>query len=277
MNRQNFYTTLQELRKSDYDSYLCATFSWHEDLPKIAAIFLLQSELKKISDITDEDMVGLIRLAWWRENIEDVFVKEKNKNHHLLNVFKLYKNEINYELLKLAFEGFEQDFSEEKKIANQQELQDYIFKTHEVFFLIILEFLSDQKNDYRSISKHLAQIYFYFDILKKIKNEDEKVVRFFYPDFFSELKINPKSWQKNGDEENLVVIVKHLHGKIEEACAAIDQYKKLPKRLKNLMLKKDLIQIILRDLPKKSFDIFAVNFSAKKLSVQLRLLFKSLF
>ncbi|MBM5783088.1 MAG: hypothetical protein FJ368_06700, partial [Pelagibacterales bacterium] len=59
---------VKELKQMNYDAYLCTTFALREDFKKIMAIFLLHEELKKVVDIAKEDMIGMIRIAWWREN-----------------------------------------------------------------------------------------------------------------------------------------------------------------------------------------------------------------
>lgn len=276
MLEKNLKLIIQELRVLDYNSYLCTTFCEKKDFHKISAILLLQAELKKISDITDEDMVGMIRLAWWKENLQDIFLNNKSKNHHLLDVILSFKNEIDLELLLQAFEGFEKDFSEEKKFQNKAQLENYIFKTQEVFLLIILKILNfSDENLVKKIAKNLALISFNFELLKKIKNEDEKIVRFFYPEFFEELNIEIKSWKKNSDEGNLLLVVKHLVSQINLAAEEIKKIEKLlPKNLKNLIVKKDLVQILLQDLRRNNYDIFASKISAKSFFVKIKFLIK---
>lgn len=276
MSQKKLEIIIKELRSLDYQSYLCTTLCQKQDFGKVAAIFLLQAELRKISKVTNEDMVGMIRLAWWKENIQDIFQKNQSKNHHLLEEILSFKDEIDCGLLMKSFEGFEKDFSEEKKFQNKSELEDYIFQTHEVFLLNILKILNLKDESLaKKIAKNLALISFNFDLLKKIKIEDEKVTRFFYPDFFKELKIEMKSWQKNCDEDNLLVIVKHLVNQINEAAQEIDGIEgELDRNLKNLTLKKDLVRIILKDVHKKNFDIFKASLSAKKFTVKMKLLLK---
>ncbi|MBU6338647.1 MAG: squalene/phytoene synthase family protein [Rickettsiales bacterium] len=278
MSSSNLQIILKELKQSDYNSYLCATFSLREDLEKVAAILLLQNELKKIFDIASEDMVGMVRIAWWRENLEEIFLQNKKKNHHLLEVIYDLKNDIDYDLLKQALEGFESDFNSEKKFKNKAELEEYIFKTREIFFLIILRLLNFRDEFLgKELARNLAIISFYFDLLQKIKNEDEKVTRFFYDGFFSELKIEAKFWQENNInkkyDENLLVIVEHVVTRVEEACNSIDKIRKsLPKNLKNLITKKDLAEILLCNLRKKNFDIFTSDLLAKSFVTKIRLL-----
>lgn len=273
---KNLKIITQELRGLDYNSYLCATLGEKKDFPKIAAILLLQAELKKVASITEEDMVGMIRLAWWKENLQSVFVENKCKNHHLLDVILSLKDEVDFDLLIQSFDGFEKNFSEEKRIQNKGDLETYIFQTQEVFFLMILKILNcSDENLTKILAKNLSSISFNFDLLKKIKNEDEKVTRFFYSGFFEELEIEVKSWRQNDDEENLKLVVKYLLNQINLAAKEIEKIEKdLPKNLKNLVLRKDLIQVLVKDLAKKEFDVFAINLNAKSFSTKIKLLLK---
>lgn len=280
MSDSNLSIILKEFKQADYNSYLCTTFSLRQDLEKVTAIFLLQNELKKISNIVSEDMIGMVRIAWWKENLEDIFLKNKKKDHYLLQKIYDLKNDIDFSLLEQSFKGFESDFEMENKIKNQSHLEEYIFRTYEVFFLIILKLLNF-KDEFltKELAKNLAVILFYFDLLQKIKNEDEKATRFFYGGFFAELGVKAEFWQKNNVEknydENLLVIVKYITKQIENSCLKIDKIRKfLPNNLKNLLARKDLAEIIICDLRKKNFDIFIANLVAKSFTIKIKLLYK---
>ncbi len=275
MQDRDLENIVKDLKLLNYSAYLCATFALREDFKKIMAIFLLQEELKKVVDIATEDMIGMIRIAWWRENLED-FLHNKTKDHHLLRAITSFKNEIDFTKLDLAFDGFELDFAEDKNFLSKEELYKYVAKTYGVFFEIALNFL--QINDTK-LAQNLALISFYFDLLKKIKKEDEKIVRFFYPNFFAELKIGTKFWQKNNSDKNydanLLVIVKYFVQEIEILSQEVEiMANKLPKKAKNIILKKDLILLILQELRKNNFDIFKVSLSAEKFSIKIKLLLK---
>ncbi|MBM5782223.1 MAG: hypothetical protein FJ368_02240 [Pelagibacterales bacterium] len=238
------------------------------------AIFLLHEELKKVVDIAKEDMIGMIRIAWWRENLEDIFLHNKNKDHYLLRAISVFKSEVDFTKLELAFEGFNLDFSENKSFSNKEELYNYVVKTYGSFFEIIFDILQIKE---AKIARNLALISFYFDLLKKIKKEDEKVVRFFYPNFFSELKIDAQFWQKNNSEKNydknLSEIVKYIVQEIEVLAQEIKIFEKeLGKRERIIMMQKELILLIIQNLKKNNFDIFSVDLGAKKLLMKLKFL-----
>lgn len=272
MSYKNLDLITKELRLLDYNAYLCATLCHKDDFYKVASILLLQAELTKIADITQEEMVGMIRLAWWKENLQDIFEKNKSAKHHLLEALLKFKDVIDYHLLMQVFEGFEKDFIEEATLYTKAQLEDYIFKTREIFMQIILKIV---KHEDASLAKNIADISFYFDVLKRIQQEDEKVTKFFYSDFFEELGISAQSWKKNEDEDNLRMIVQHLVEKINSAAKTIEtKQNSLNKNLKHIILRKDLVQLLLQDLPKKNFDIFAVNLSANRFVIKMRFLRK---
>lgn len=265
----NIQTLIKELRALDYNSYLCTTLSYKKDFAKIAAISLLHVELKKITTISEEEMVAMIRLTWWQENLEEIFVKSQSKKHHLLETILEYKADINYDLLKEALSDQIWVRGDHKGIKNKEDLQQYIYQAYEIFFLLMLDIVECEE---KSLAKNLAQISFYYDLLKMIKNEDEEVVGFFYPAFFNELGIEVKSWQKNDDDENLCEIVKYIVGQIKKNCDEI-KFVKINKRSKNLVLRAKIIMSVVQRIEKNKFDIFKTNLVVISFMTKLRLFF----
>ena len=261
-------TLIKELRALDYNSYLCATLAYKDDFAKIAAIALLHAELKKITTISEEEMVAMVRLAWWQENLEEIFVKNQSKNHHLLETILQHRDAINYDLLQEALSDHIWVRSDQIWVKNKEELQQYIYQAYEIFFLVMLDIVACKE---KKLAQYLAQISFYYDVLKMIKKEEEVVVRFFYPAFFNELGLAVTSWQKNDDDENLCEIVKYIAAQIQKNCDAIKSLT-LDKRSKNLVLRSRIIEPILKNLEKNNFDIFTTNLVDKSLVAKLRLL-----
>ena len=73
----------------------------------------------------------------------------------------------------------------------------------------------------------------------------------------------------------LIIVVKYLVNQINLAAKEIEKIEKLlPKNHKNLVLRKDLIQILVKDLAKKEFDVFAIHLNAKSFSTKIKLLLK---
>ena len=62
-----------ELRRVDYDRYLCALFAAPEARAGMIALYAFSHEVAKIPEVVSEPMLGEIRLQWWREAIEGIY------------------------------------------------------------------------------------------------------------------------------------------------------------------------------------------------------------
>jgi phytoene/squalene synthetase len=60
-------------RTHDYDRYLCTLFAPACARPALWAALVLGHELLRIPSVTSEEMVGLVRLKWWQEQITSVY------------------------------------------------------------------------------------------------------------------------------------------------------------------------------------------------------------
>lgn len=265
-----------ELRELDYDAYLTAIFAPKKYCVAVSSIFLLQNQLKKIHELTNEDMVGLVRITWWREEITKIFSNENQQNHHLLNQIKNLNSKIDFWLLEQCFQGFEKDFSEEKNFRNLQELEDYIFQTGEIFYLTIMQLIAPKiaKDLQKKIAKNLALTDFYINLLREIKADDEKVLRFFASGLFSDLRFNLKAWKNNEDQENLKLIVKNIYLKAKLLSDETNSYFKQKTEageIKFLARKNKIAAIYLQNLHRAEFDIAKADLVMKRMDI-LRLL-----
>jgi len=62
-----------ELRRVDYDRYLCALFASPGPRAGMIALYAFSHEVAKISEVVSEPMLGEIRLQWWREAIDGIY------------------------------------------------------------------------------------------------------------------------------------------------------------------------------------------------------------
>ncbi len=62
----------QLLRQHDHDRWTCSLFAPDTARPAILALLAFNHEIAKIREIAHESAVGHIRLAWWREAIDDL-------------------------------------------------------------------------------------------------------------------------------------------------------------------------------------------------------------
>lgn len=61
-----------EVRRVDEDRWLASRFAPSETRAKLCAIIALNHAIASIGDVRREPTLGVMRLAWWRERLEDI-------------------------------------------------------------------------------------------------------------------------------------------------------------------------------------------------------------
>jgi phytoene synthase len=74
---------LEELRRADRDRFLCAIAAPAKLRADLATLYVFNAELAGIADKVSEQMLGLIRLQWWRDALDDV-AAGRGHRHHLV-------------------------------------------------------------------------------------------------------------------------------------------------------------------------------------------------
>lgn len=62
----------EEVRRHDYDRYLCALFAAPQARRRLFALYAFNLELSRIAGSVNEPGLGEIRLEWWRETLDGV-------------------------------------------------------------------------------------------------------------------------------------------------------------------------------------------------------------
>jgi phytoene synthase len=62
-----------EVRKTDYDRYLSALFARAEARPHLFALYAFNHEIAKTAETVSQPVLGLVRLNWWRETVQEIY------------------------------------------------------------------------------------------------------------------------------------------------------------------------------------------------------------
>ncbi len=92
---------LNEIQKLDYDRYLTLIFADKALRDDLLSVILFNLEIARIKSRVTEPMIGLIRLEWWREGVEEAFDSARVMKQHdivkklrgLAGSYKLDKND----------------------------------------------------------------------------------------------------------------------------------------------------------------------------------------
>ena len=69
------------IAKGDEDFHLTLPYAPARDRPRLAALFALQVELRRIPDAVSEPPLGEIRLHWWREALDEIAAGNRPRAH----------------------------------------------------------------------------------------------------------------------------------------------------------------------------------------------------
>ncbi|MBY0355083.1 MAG: squalene/phytoene synthase family protein [Rickettsiales bacterium] len=70
-----------QARSEDYERYALTLFQPAEMQPHLWALLCFSAEIARIPEIVSQEMVGLIRLAWWRERLDDAYAGRTPNEH----------------------------------------------------------------------------------------------------------------------------------------------------------------------------------------------------
>ena len=74
----------REVKAHDYDRYLAISWTPPQKREALYTITAFNSELARISEQVSEPMLGHIRLAWWREALEEIVAGKPTRSHPLV-------------------------------------------------------------------------------------------------------------------------------------------------------------------------------------------------
>jgi phytoene synthase len=101
---------LERVRRFDRDRYLAALFAAGEARADLVALYAFNLELAKIREVVREPMMGLIRLQWWRDAIDEIY-SGKVRRHQVTQPLALavQRRHLPRELFDRLMDGREAD------------------------------------------------------------------------------------------------------------------------------------------------------------------------
>ena len=101
-----------DVRRHDYDRYLCALFAPAHRRPALVALLALNLELGRIRERVGEPMLGRVRLTWWRETVDGVF-EGPPRRHPVARALAeaVARHPISREVLEGMIDAREQEFA----------------------------------------------------------------------------------------------------------------------------------------------------------------------
>lgn len=101
---------LEELRRIDRDRFLCAIASPSKLRGDLATLYAFNAELAGIADKVSEQVLGLIRLQWWRDALDEISVGKANRHYLVQRLIDLtMRRQLDPALLRSLVDARERD------------------------------------------------------------------------------------------------------------------------------------------------------------------------
>lgn len=122
---------IENLRDNDNDKYLALLFAPADKKDQLAALFTFHYEISQVPLEVSENMVGMIKLQWWRDCFEEIRQGKPARPHPVLK--DLVHSNINLDRLEDVINQYEK-LLENWQPRNFTELEEFIDNTQVIVF-----------------------------------------------------------------------------------------------------------------------------------------------
>lgn len=259
---------LEKLKQNDYDRYISTLLAPKAKIEDILAILEFNIEIASVKNRVSEKMIGLIRLEWWREAIDEIYDEAKTPRNHII-VNKLSelcsKYNFNREDFELILAARENDL-EEKPFNTEEAFCEYAVNTslslnHLIAVILDVNLNEDEQLDYliKSYSKAWAVLVILFSANKNF-SKGRNVLPLNLCN-----KHNVKIDNYGSDEfiENSKEIVKTLTNTAKELNNISPKKlgRNIKKKLKPLLAYRYINQSHINQIERNDYNIFSKNYN----------------
>jgi len=118
----------QQVRRADEDRWLASRFAPAGVRARLIAIYAINNEIARTSEVAREPGVGIIRLAWWRDALADVHAGKGAPEHPLLKEYAAIAAGLPGERWAALTQARAKDF-EQAPFANWAEAERFVDDT----------------------------------------------------------------------------------------------------------------------------------------------------
>ena len=102
------------VREQDPDRFLLSMFAPADRREALWALFAFNHEIAKTREVVSETQLGLIRLQWWRERLEEIYSGKPIAEHHVLQALAqaIQSHNLPYEHFEMLLHAREFDLED---------------------------------------------------------------------------------------------------------------------------------------------------------------------
>lgn len=147
----------QIAREGDCDRYLCCLYAPASCREALFALLAFHVELARIPEQVSQEMLGLIRLTWWREALDELYGERPPRRHAVLEALQPAIRE--FHLTRAHFDallsGREEDLDPDPP-PTLDALEAYAEQTSSALLYLWLEVLGIKEDAALHVARHLG-------------------------------------------------------------------------------------------------------------------------
>jgi len=257
----------QQVRANDPDRFLLCLFTPGKARPAIWALFAFNHEIAKTREVVSETQLGLIRLQWWREAVNEIYEGGPVREHEVLKDLAAAIDQ--YDLKKEDFDTliYAREFDLEDRVPGSMEgLMHYADFTTTPLNKMVLSVLNQSEAE--RIVKEVSVAYAITGLVRAVSYMRFQRRCMMPEDIMSAHGISAQKLFDFKPDKNFSKVIK-------EVVSGISQ----PDKTKIPFLKASiaLSDIYLKQLKKVGFDVFDSRIQRPPAFKELRVSVKTLF
>lgn len=271
------------MRENDYWRYATALFAPQEKQNGMMALYAYNQELARIRDVTSEEMVGEIRLQWWREAVDELFDKEKKPRKHevvtSLDSLKLPENDVKKEQMLAMIEGRSKEIEFEQP-ESLSELEKHISQTNVALGRVLMNYLGVDQSAMRQVIIAIFTAWGLVGITRSLPYDIPKGYCFMPKDMMDAEEISVDFYGSDRFLDGTRAIVMHLIDRaetlLEDASKQYKQTNRSSKRLaKCLYLQRYVVEKWIADIKANNYNVMQFTVNDRSLPLYIKLYLKS--
>ncbi|MGM0421814.1 MAG: phytoene/squalene synthase family protein [Pseudomonadota bacterium] len=260
------------LRDYDRDRFLTSLFAPAKEREALFALYAFNHEIAKTRELISETVMGLIRLTWWREAIEEIYAGKPARAHEVVE--PLAKAIRDYDLPQDKFEAliYGREFDLEDVLpSNMTGLQNYAQFTAMPLTELANMILSGQPHS--DMAAPVAQIIALTGILRAVPFHARQHRCYLPEDLLRAEGLSPQDIYNGKSPERLKPVAKAITAQINPHFEDVE----VKSALRPVLLQVSRARQYIRQLEKQDYDVFDPAFQGEPPFSVLRLIWNYTF
>ncbi len=264
------------VNRFDYDRYLTVLYAPADRRDALFALYAFNYEISRIREAVSEPMLGEIRLQWWREAIDDIFLGTTIRGHDVLPSLAaaIKEYDLSRDMFMAIIEGKAQDIYDENP-KDMVALEDYLSMTAGNLSCLAAHILGQKDSD--DLVQRLGIAWGYVGLIRSITYYISLKKSFIPLKLIDKYNIKGKFLSQEHSEGMKSSLLEFYQQADEHLNYISENKSRIDSESRSVFLLSALTRSYMKTIKKADFNVFRLEEKADALSRQWRLLSSALF